>query len=174
MDVSAHTIVEQHEAHDHIHPEPTGFIQKYVFSLDHKVIAIQYFVTGLLFMLIAGSFAELMRIQLMDPKGTFMGYHTFNQMFTMHGTVMVWLVLIPLVTGALGNLVMPLQIGARDVAFPWLNMLSFWLIPVAGLILFSSFFVGAPAAGLDGVPADLARSRAPAGRCGPSRSSSSA
>jgi cytochrome c oxidase subunit 1 len=68
-------------------------------------------------------------------------------MFTMHGTVMVWLVLIPLVTGSLGNLVMPLQIGARDVAFPWLNMLSFWLIPVSGLILFSTFFVGAPSSG---------------------------
>jgi cytochrome c oxidase subunit 1 len=148
VDVAAHP-VEQHEAHDHIHPAPTGFIQKYVFSIDHKVIAIQYFVTGLLFMLIAGSFAELMRIQLWNPKGTFMDYHTFNQMFTMHGTVMVWLVLIPLVTGSLGNLVMPLQIGARDVAFPWLNMLSFWLIPVSGLILFSAFLLpdGAPAAG---------------------------
>jgi heme/copper-type cytochrome/quinol oxidase subunit 1 len=87
-----------------------------------------------------------MRLQLMDPKGNFMGY-TFNQMLTMHGTVMVWLVLIPLVTGSLGNLVMPLQIGARDVAFLWLNILSFWLVPVAGLILFSSFFVGAPSAG---------------------------
>ncbi len=148
MDVAAHPI-EQHGAHDHIHPAPQGFIAKYVFSIDHKVIAIQYFVTGLLFMLIAGSFAELMRIQLWNPKGTFLSYHTFNQMFTMHGTVMVWLVLIPLVTGSLGNMVMPLQIGARDVAFPWLNMLSFWLIPVAGLILFSAFIFpdGAPAAG---------------------------
>ncbi len=142
-----HGAVEHHDAHDHIHPAPEGFIAKYVFSLDHKVIGIQYFVTGMLFMIMAGSFAELMRIQLMDPKGTFMSYHTFNQMFTMHGTTMVWLVLIPLVTGSLGNIVMPLQIGARDVAFPWLNMLSFWLVPVAGLTLFSSFFVGAPSAG---------------------------
>jgi len=137
------------------------------------VIAIQYFVTGLLFMLIAGSFAELMRIQLWNPKGTFMEYHTFNQMFTMHGTVMVWLVLIPLVTGSLGNLVMPLQIGARDVAFPWLNMLSFWLIPVSGLILFSTFFVGAPSSGWT----EYRRSRsskARAGRSGVLRSSSSA
>src|ERR1019366_6932349 len=98
-----------------------------------------------------------MRLQLMDPKGSFMGY-TFNQMLTMHGTVMVWLVLIPLVTGSLGNLVMPLQIGARDVAFLWLNILSFWLVPVAGLILFSSFFVGAPGR-LDGASADLNAAR---------------
>ncbi len=109
----------------------------------------QYFVLGLLLMLIAGSFAELMRVQLWNPAGTFVQYQTFNQLFTMHGTVMVWLVLIPLVTGSLGNMVMPLQIGARDVAFPWLNMLSFWLIPVAALTLFASllFPTGAPAAG---------------------------
>jgi cytochrome c oxidase subunit 1 len=147
VSVAAHSTEAFESAHDHIHPAPQGFIQKYVFSIDHKVIAIQYFVTGLFFMLIGGSFAELIRLQLWNPKGTFMEYHTYNQMFTMHGTVMVWLVLIPLVTGALGNLVMPLQIGARDVAFPWLNMVSFWLIPVSGLILFSSFFVGAPSAG---------------------------
>jgi len=147
VSVAAHPTDLHASAHDHIHPAPEGFIQKYVFSIDHKVIAIQYFVTGLFFMLIAGAFAELIRVQLWNPKGTFMEYHTYNQMFTMHGTVMVWLVLIPLVTGSLGNLVMPLQIGARDVAFPWLNMVSFWLIPVSGIILFSSFFVGAPSAG---------------------------
>jgi cytochrome c oxidase subunit 1 len=146
VDATTH-LHEEHAAHDHIHPAPEGFIRKYVFSIDHKVIAIQYFVTGLLFMMIAGSFAELMRLQLWDPKGTLMGFQTFNQLFTMHGTTMVWLVLIPLVTGAMGNLVMPLQIGARDVAYPWLNMLSFWLVPVAGLTLFSSFLVSAPAAG---------------------------
>jgi cytochrome c oxidase subunit 1 len=65
----------------------------------------------------------------------------------MHGSAMVWMVIIPLVTGAFGNFVMPLQIGARDVAFPWLNLLAFWMFPVAGVILFSSFLVGAPDAG---------------------------
>ena len=123
----------------------------------HKVIGVQYFITGLLFLLIAGSFAELVRIQLMDPKGTFMSYTPYNQMYTMHGTAMVWLVLIPLVTGALGNFVMPLQIGARDVAFPWLNMVSFWLVPLSGLTLFSSFLrSGRAGRRLDGISADLA------------------
>jgi cytochrome c oxidase subunit 1 len=135
------------DPHDHIHPAPEGFIRKYIFSLDHKVIGIQYFVTGILLMLIAGAFAELVRIQLMDPAGTFMSRNAYNTMYTMHGTVMVWLVLIPLVTGALGNFVMPLQIGARDVAFPWLNMVSFWLIPCSAAVLFSSFLAGAPTAG---------------------------
>jgi cytochrome c oxidase subunit I len=118
METGTHVVLGQHgeDARDHIHPAPQGFVAKYIFSLDHKVIGMQYFITGMLFLVLAGSFAELMRIQLMDPKGTFMSYHTFNQMFTMHGTTMVWLVLIPLVTGSLGNLVMPLQIGARDVA----------------------------------------------------------
>jgi cytochrome c oxidase subunit 1 len=145
MDIASRVHPQPHTghdgAHDHIHPPPEGFIRKYIFSIDHKVIGVQYFITGLLFLLIAGSFAELVRIQLMDPKGTFMSYKLYNQMFTMHGTAMVWLVLIPLVTGALGNFVMPLQIGARDVAFPWLNMVSFWLVPLAGLTLFSSWLV---------------------------------
>jgi len=132
---------------DHIHPPPEGFIRKYVFSTDHKVIAFQYLAVGIFFLMIAGSFAELIRVQLWNPKGTFLSFSTYNEMFTMHGTVGVWLVVIPLVTGALGNFIMPLQIGARDVAFPWLNMLSFWLFPVAGLILFSSFIFGLPSAG---------------------------
>ena len=71
---------------DHIHPAPEGFIRKYIFSLDHKVIGIQYFVTGILLMLIAGAFAELVRIQLMDPAGTFMSRNAYNTMYTMHGT----------------------------------------------------------------------------------------
>ncbi|MGH7715878.1 MAG: cbb3-type cytochrome c oxidase subunit I, partial [Vulcanimicrobiaceae bacterium] len=81
-----------HEDHGHIHPAPEGFIRKYVFSLDHKVIGFQYFFTGIFIMLIAGSFAELVRLQLTDPKGAIMSPTTYNEMFTMHGTAMVWLV----------------------------------------------------------------------------------
>jgi cytochrome c oxidase subunit 1 len=138
---------EIHADHGHIHPAPQGFIRKYVFSLDHKVIGFQYFFTGLFIMLIAGSFAELMRIQLTSPAGAIMSHTQYNEMFTMHGTAMVWLVVIPLVTGAIGNFVMPLQIGARDVAFPWLNMISFWIFPIAALTLFSSMLFGGPHAG---------------------------
>ncbi len=72
---------------------------------------------------------------------------TYNEIYSVHGSAMVWLVIIPLLTGGFGNLVFPLQIGARDVAFPWLNMLSFWIFPVSGLMLFSSFLMGAPTAG---------------------------
>ncbi len=140
-----------HEApvatHAHIHPEPQGFVRKYVFSLDHKIIGFQYFATGMLIMLIAGAFALLMRTQLTSPTGAIMDHNTYNEMFTMHGTAMVWLVTIPLVTGAIGNFVMPLQLGARDVAFPWLNMISFWIFPIAAAILFSSMLFGGPHAG---------------------------
>ena len=132
---------------EHIHPEPQTFLRRYVFSLDHKVIGIQYFITCGIFMLLAGMLAELIRVQLMRANGGFMSADVYNQVYSMHGSTMVWFVVVPLVTGAFGNYVFPLQIGARDVAFPWLNMISFWLFPIAGLVLFSSFLVGAPSGG---------------------------
>jgi len=132
---------------DHIHPEPQGFIRRYVFSLDHKIIGIQYIITSGIFLFLAGALAEMMRVQLMKANGGFMTPDTFNQVFTMHGSTMVWFMIIPLMTGGFGNLVMPIQIGARDVAFPWLNMIAFWIFPVAGLMLYASFLMGAPAAG---------------------------
>ena len=114
-----------HAVLDHIHPEPTSFIRKYIFSIDHKVIGIQYMITGGLFFLIAGMLAEVIRYTLLQPQGQ-MGISaaTYNGVYSMHGSAMVWMVIIPLVTGAFGNFVMPLQIGARDVAFPWLNLLA--------------------------------------------------
>jgi cytochrome c oxidase subunit 1 len=132
---------------DHIHPEPQGFLRKYVFSIDHKIIGIQYMITAAIFMMLAGALAEMIRVQLMKANGGFMTPDTFNAVFTMHGSTMVWFVIIPLLTGGFGNLVMPVQIGARDVAFPWLNMIAFWIFPVAGLMLYASFLMGAPAAG---------------------------
>ena len=123
------------------------FIRKYVFSTDHKVIAIQYLVTALIFMMIGGSFAESMRVQLFNAQGHFVSNDVYNMLYSLHGSLMVWMVTIPLVTGFFGNYVMPLQIGARDVAFPWLNMISYWTFPVAGLLMLSSILYGAPTAG---------------------------
>ncbi len=132
---------------DHIHPEPQSFIRRYIFSIDHKIIGIQYIITGFVFLVLSGMLAELIRVQLMHANGGLVSNDTYNEIYSVHGSAMVWLVIIPLVTGGFGNFVMPLQIGARDVAFPWLNMLSFWMFPVAGLMLFSSFLIGAPVAG---------------------------
>jgi cytochrome c oxidase subunit 1 len=131
---------------DHIHPEPTTFIQKYIFSIDHKIIAYQYFITAGIFFVIAGLLAEMIRIDLLKHTGV-LSPNVYNQVYSVHGSMMVWLVIIPFVSGAFGNFVMPLQIGARDVAFPWLNLAAFWMFPPAGLILLASFFWGAPDAG---------------------------
>ncbi|HET7815578.1 MAG TPA: cytochrome c oxidase subunit I [Candidatus Baltobacteraceae bacterium] len=132
---------------DHIHPEPQGFIRKYVFSIDHKIIGIQYMITAGIFLILGGMLAELIRVQLMKANGGFMTPDTYNEVYSIHGSTMVWLVIIPMLTGGFGNFVFPLQIGARDVAFPWLNMLSFWIFPVAGLMVYASFLMGAPSAG---------------------------
>jgi cytochrome c oxidase subunit I len=131
----------------HIHQEPEGFVRRYVFSIDHKIIGIQYIITGFVFFVLAGLLAGVIRAQLAHAAGGFVSEQTYNEVYSIHGSSMVWLVVIPLVTGGFGNLVFPLMIGARDVAFPWLNMLSFWIFPVAGLMLFSSFLMGAPTAG---------------------------
>jgi cytochrome c oxidase subunit 1 len=132
---------------DHIHPEPQGFVRRYIFSIDHKIIGIQYLITGFVFLILAGMLAEVIRTQLLHANGGFVSPDVYNEVYSMHGSAMVWLVIIPLITGGFGNVIMPLQIGARDVAFPWLNMASFWIFPVAGLMLFSSFLIGAPVAG---------------------------
>ncbi len=132
---------------EHIHPEPQGFVRKYIFSLDHKIIGIQYIITAFVFFILAGCLAEIIRIQLMHANGGFVTPDTYNEVYSIHGSAMVWLVIIPMLTGGFGNLVMPVQIGARDVAFPWLNMISFWIFPISGLMLFSSFLMGAPVAG---------------------------
>ncbi|HUA09595.1 MAG TPA: cytochrome c oxidase subunit I [Candidatus Acidoferrales bacterium] len=131
----------------HIHPEPQGFVRRYIFSIDHKIIGIQYIVTGFVFLILSGMLAEIIRTQLLHANGGFVSPDVYNEVYSMHGSAMVWLVIIPLITGGFGNVIMPLQIGARDVAFPWLNMISFWIFPVAGLMLFSSFLMGAPVAG---------------------------
>jgi cytochrome c oxidase subunit 1 len=146
MAVATTTTQVPHAVLDVIHPEPTSFIRKYIFSIDHKIIAYQYFIAAGLFFIMAGLLAEVIRFDLLRPTGM-IGANTFNQVYSVHGSAMVWLVIIPFVTGAFGNFVMPLQIGARDVAFPWLNLLSFWCFPPAALILFGSFLVGAPDAG---------------------------
>jgi cytochrome c oxidase subunit I len=109
---------------EHIHPEPQGFVRKYIFSIDHKIIGIQYLVTALIFFVIAGLLAELIRVQLFNDNATFLTPDQYNGVYTMHGTAMVWFVTIPLVTGGFGNVLIPLMIGARDVAFPWLQRVN--------------------------------------------------
>jgi cytochrome c oxidase subunit 1 len=113
----------------------------YLTTVDHKKIAILYLMAGGLFFLIGGVEALLIRIQLAVPNNDFVSARTYNELFTMHGTTMIFLAAMPLLF-AFMNAVVPLQIGARDVAFPFLNALGFWLFFFGGLFLNLSWFLG--------------------------------
>jgi cytochrome c oxidase subunit 1 len=116
-------------------------------TVDHKKIGIMYVVSAIIFFVIGGMEALLIRLQLAIPNNNVVGPDVYNQLFTMHGTTMVFLAVMPLNVG-LGNYIVPLMIGARDMAFPRLNALSIWLFILGGLMLYSSFiFGGAPAMG---------------------------
>lgn len=120
----------------------------WVASIDHKQIGIMYLTATLFFFLVGGIEALLMRIQLVRPENDFISPEFFNQLFTMHGTTMIFLVVMPFLIG-IGVYLVPLMIGARDMAFPRLNALSYWLFVLGGLLLYFSFFTqsGAPDVG---------------------------
>jgi cytochrome c oxidase subunit 1 len=128
------------------HHEPTGGWKRYFsFSTDHKVIGIQYIVTAFILFLIGGIFAMVIRGELITPESDLVDRAVYNAMFTMHGTVMLFGWTFPILTG-FANFLVPLMIGARDMAFPRLNAVAFWMIPVAALLLMISFLVpGGPA-----------------------------
>jgi cytochrome c oxidase subunit 1 len=110
-------------------------------TIDHKKVGMLYGITSFFFFLVGGSEALLMRLQLAAPNGKVLSASVFNQMFTMHGTTMVFLVIMPM-SGAFFNFLVPLQIGAPDVAFPRLNAFSYWLYLLGGIFIYSSFVLG--------------------------------
>jgi cytochrome c oxidase subunit I len=131
-----------------LHPAkaPTGWAT-WLTTVDHKKIGIMYVVSAFFFFIVGGIEALLMRVQLGAPNNTFLSPDVYNQMFTMHATTMIFLAIMPLNVG-FGNYVVPIMIGARDMAFPRLNALSIWLFIFGGLMLYFSFIAGgAPAAG---------------------------
>src|SRR5512145_3550667 len=150
-----------HVAHE-VHHEELGFWRKYVFSTDHKVIGIQYAVTGMLFLLFGFTLMMLMRWNLAYPgvplpfvgnlfgdarmPGGTMLPEFYNELGAMHGTIMVFLGVVPLAVGGFGNFVLPLQIGAPDMAFPRINLASYWSYFLGGVTMLASFFVPGGAA----------------------------
>src|SRR6184192_3484811 len=150
-----------HAVETHAHPE-LSFVRKYIFSTDHKIIGIQFLFSGLIFLLIGGTLAMLVRIQLGWPhsdipilgrawwpanEGHRMDPAFYNMLFSMHATIMIFFVIIPMLGGSFGNFLIPLMIGAKDMAFPKLNMMSYWFMWPAFMVILASFFVEGGAAG---------------------------
>jgi cytochrome c oxidase subunit 1 len=145
-----------HDAHHEHHHHEESFISKYVFSQDHKMIAKQFLITGMIWAIIGGLFSVLFRLQLGYPEATFpfledifgkwaqggkISPDFYYALVTMHGTILVFFVLTAGLSGTFANLLIPLQIGARDMASPMLNMLSYWFFFGASIVMFSSLFV---------------------------------
>ncbi|MDG3006602.1 cytochrome c oxidase subunit I [Paludisphaera mucosa] len=142
---------------EHAHPGATNLLTKYVFSTDHKVIGVQFLFSSLVFFAIGGALAMAIRWQLAWPwkpmpilakwlwsapaLGGQMPPEFYNKLFTMHATIMIFFVVIPILTGAFGNFLIPLMIGARDMAFPKLNMFSYWIMWPGFVLVVWSFFV---------------------------------
>src|SRR5919198_3405487 len=110
-------------------------------TVDAKRIGILYGLSAFIFFLIAGLEAMIMRVQLYQPNERLVSSDLFNQLFTMHGTTMIFLVIMPL-GAAFFNFIVPLMVGARDVAFPRLNAFSFWVFLLGGLLMHAAFFLG--------------------------------
>src|SRR5690625_2734236 len=124
-----------------------AFLWDYLTTIDHKKIAHLYLLGGGFFFILGGLEAVIIRIQLIQPENDFISAGLYNEMITMHGTTMIFLAGMPLLLGLM-NAAMPLQIGARDVSFPFLNALGFWLFMFGGILLNLSWFLGgAPDAG---------------------------
>jgi len=120
--------------------QPEDWRRFFGFSTDHKVIGIQYIVTSFIFFLIGGVLAMVIRGELITPESDLVDRAVYNSMFTMHGTIMLFLWTFPVLLG-ISNYLVPLMIGARDMAFPRLNAVAFWMVPVFGIILMASFFI---------------------------------
>src|SRR5215203_2114726 len=144
-----------------VRPEPKGWAS-WITTTDHKKIGILYLWTVAVFFILGGVEALLIRLQLGSPENTLLSPQTYNQLFTMHGTTMVFLFVVPIMAG-FGNYFIPLMIGARDMAFPKLNALSFWLLLAGGIVFYGSIFFNPPECGWTCYPPLSSRSYLPNG-----------
>src|SRR5918998_332451 len=130
----APTVPEDHSGHG-----DDSWRDYFRVNTDHKVIGIQYIVTTFFFFILGGLMAMLIRMELIAPGSQIVDANTYNGLFSVHASLMIFLFIIPVFAG-IANYVIPLMIGAPDMAFPRLNALSFWLLPVAGIMMLASFF----------------------------------
>jgi cytochrome c oxidase subunit I len=136
--------IPQIVSHD-VKPEPRGWTS-WITTTDHKRIGIMYMVTTFVFFLLGGVEALMIRLQLGVPDNTLVSPQTYNQLFTMHGTTMIFLFVVPMMAG-IANYFVPLMVGARDMAYPRLNALSYWLLLAGGIVFYASIFWNPPEAG---------------------------
>ncbi|MEZ4451163.1 MAG: cytochrome c oxidase subunit I [Nannocystaceae bacterium] len=140
--------MSQKPAHTDSHAEEPNFyraksgLMSWLFTVDHKRLGVMYLASVLLFFLVAGILAIAVRTELFTPAQDFVSASTYNQLFTLHGAIMVFLFIIPATPAALGNILLPLMLGAKDVAFPRLNLLSFWVYSVAAVMLLCTLLLG--------------------------------
>ena len=135
-----------HDDHGHHDDHGPSGILKWLTSTDHKVIGLSYTVTSVVMMIIGGAFAEIIRAQLVSPTSTLVSFSQYNELFTMHGSVMIYLFVGPFAFAGLANYLIPLQIGAPDMAFPRLNAMSYWLYLSGSIVMLSGFLTAGGAA----------------------------
>jgi cytochrome c oxidase subunit 1 len=117
-------------------------LKSWLLTKDHKRIALLYLFTITFFFFIGGAFATAIRLELLTPQGDLVSSDTYNKLFTMHGVIMVFFFLIPSIPATLGNFFLPMMIGARDLAFPRINLLSWYLLVIGGLFAIFAMLAG--------------------------------
>jgi cytochrome c oxidase subunit 1 len=151
MSTSAETTATSIQDKHNSEPKRRKWQDYFTFNTDHKVIGIQYLVTAFFFYFVGGALAEVMRTELATPEPDFVQPEFYNQLMTMHGSIMLFLWILPS-GAAFANYLIPLMIGAEDMAFPRLNAVAFWMQPIGGILLLSSFLIGPAQAGWTSYP----------------------
>ena len=139
-EADSHALSGAPAAPSYLHDGTT--VMSWLNTRDHKRVGIMFLVSVVFFFFVGGLFALLIRFKLLQPGPFFVDALSYNRMFTLHGIVMIFLFLIPAIPSAFGNFVLPLMIGARDVAFPRLNMFGYWVFLLGGVFIYSSFALG--------------------------------
>lgn len=140
------------ETNGHHHPEAWKWYHYFWYNTDHKVIGIQYMVLSFVFYLIAGVMALFMRAELYTPNSDLLAPDVYNALLTNHGTMMIFFWVVPIAIGGFGNYLLPLMVGAKDMAYPNLNAIAFWVNPPAGILILASLFFGGSQSGWTAYP----------------------